>query len=277
MSDTLRAVRWSDVQQHLNGANADVQAFLARVEHKPKGAKKATLLPSLLEDAFNQAALLQPGLTSSGSGGPSAINGISDPTGRQVEQQNGRDRDPDLLAGRLADAARHALTLTTLLGLRSRTDDPTPRPGTYSAARDHLRTAAAAIFSATTLGEAKWRDTPNQAGAAKVARALATSLLDAKAAAWRLTTTTNPADAPADRHGCRSCERIKDGRGRAMWSEPRVDGGTLCRWCEDQNTARGNWPPEAIVRLHHDGKRITEEHYEAAAKEAKQAKKKGKR
>ena len=40
--------------------------------------------------------------------------------------------------------------------------------------------------------------------------------------------------------------------------EPRRHGhGALCRWCEDYQRSAGHLPPGALVKLHHEGKRIT--------------------
>lgn len=56
--------------------------------------------------------------------------------------------------------------------------------------------------------------------------------------------------------GCASCRRLRSKANpeRRVWEPTYV--GQLCRWCSGWNTECGQWPPLAVIRDHHDGKRI---------------------
>lgn len=278
--------RWSVIAAHLNAAKLDLGVLRQRDPVPVPGSKETRPGPTLLEAALIAGEHLQPGITGSGLGGGGGTRSDewghlpNDPIGDLAVAAVVRPRDPDVLDVNLRRAAALSMQLVTILDLWKRFAHP---PGAAELA--HSSPARLVVITTSTvtvvgdLGEDRWRraDRARQVHCAITAGAVARSTLHLRQAAYRLTAVP---DAPDDKHGCRSCERIKDSRGRPMYSVPETPGSVLCRWCSDFKQADGAWPPEAIVRRHHDGHRIRPADV-AAAKEAERAerasRKKGKR
>lgn len=64
--------------------------------------------------------------------------------------------------------------------------------------------------------------------------------------------------------GCQSCTRVKDHKGRPLFSDTRVPKGVLCRNCEGWKREKGVLPPVGVLEMWRDGIRLTTARVEQA-------------